>query len=72
MIKEIDHGWALPLTIESLQNIKNVGVVTIGVVEQLSMNEKGKRYIKTRVTHDFSFPGPSGFSANNRVQRESL
>ena len=25
--KEIDHGWALPLKIESLQSIKNAGVV---------------------------------------------
>ena len=29
--KEIDHGWALPLTIEYLKNIKNAGVMTIGV-----------------------------------------
>ena len=29
--KEIDHGWALPLIIESLQRIKNEGVVPLGV-----------------------------------------
>ena len=28
--KEIDYGWALPLTIESLQSIKNAGVVRLG------------------------------------------
>ena len=50
--KEIDHGWALTLTIESLQNIKNAGVVTLGVAEQFSINEKGGYYIKERVTHD--------------------
>ena len=70
--KYIYHGWALPLTIESLQNIINVGVVTLGVAEQLSINEKGERYIKICVTHECSFPGPSGLSVNNRVQRESL
>ena len=32
--KDIDHGWALPLTIESLQSIKNEGVVPLGVEEQ--------------------------------------
>ena len=32
--KEIDHGWALPLTSESLQHIKNAGVVPPGVAEQ--------------------------------------
>ena len=36
--KEIDRGWALPLTIESLQNIKNTGVVPLGVAEQFSIN----------------------------------
>ena len=41
--KEIDHGWALPLTIEPLQSIKNVGVVPLGVAEQFSINEKGER-----------------------------
>ena len=49
--KEIDYGWALPLTIDSLQNIKNVGVVPLGVAEQFSLNEKEERYIKRRVTH---------------------
>ena len=40
--KEIDHGWALPLTIESLQSIKNAGVVPLGVAEKFSTNEKGE------------------------------
>ena len=39
--KEIDHGWALPLTIESLQSIKHSGVVPLGVAEKFSINEKG-------------------------------
>ena len=33
--KEIDHEWALPLTIESLQNTQNAGVMPLGVTEQL-------------------------------------
>ena len=35
--KEIDNVWALNLTIESLQSIKNKGVVPQGVVEQFSI-----------------------------------
>ena len=70
--KDIDHGWALPLTIEYLQSIKNSGVVPLGVAEQFSINEKGERYIKRRRNHDCSFPGPSGLSVNNRVQQELL
>ena len=41
--KDIDHGWALPLTIESLQIIKNAGVVPLGLAEHFSINEKGER-----------------------------
>ena len=70
--KCIYHGWALLITIESLQNIKNVGFVPLGVAEQLSINEKGERYIKRRVTHDCSFPGPLTLLVNNQVHQESL
>ena len=70
--KDIDHGWSLPLTIEYLKSIKNAGVVPLGVAEKFSINEKGERYTKRRVTHDYSLPGPSGLSVNNRVQQESL
>ena len=52
IIKETDHLWAFPLTIESLQSIKNSGVIPLGVAEPFSINEKGERYIKRRVTHD--------------------
>ena len=44
--KYIDHGWASPLTIKYLQNIINVGVMTLGVVKQLSINEKGNAISK--------------------------
>ena len=50
--KDIDHGWALTLTIESLQNIKNVGALPLGVAEQFSINKKGERYIKRRTNHN--------------------
>ena len=70
--KDIDPGWALPPTIEYLKRIKNAGVVPLEVVEKLSINEKGGRYIKRRVTHYCSFPGPSGVLVNNRIQWESL
>ena len=31
--KEVEHGRALPLTIDSLCHIKNTGVVPLGVAE---------------------------------------
>ena len=33
---------------------------------------EGEWYIKRRVNHDCSLPGPSGLLVNNRIQRESL
>ena len=70
IIKEVDHRWILPLTIGSIQNIKNSGIVPLVVAEQLSINKKGGSYIKQRMTRDCSFPGISGISVNNRLQRE--
>ena len=58
--KDIDQEWAFIITIESLQSIKNAGVVPLGVAEQWSIKEKREQYIKRRATHDCSFPGPSG------------
>ena len=51
IIKEIDHGWELPLTIESLQNIKNTGVVPLGGCRTILNKREGvKLYQKTRNT----------------------
>ena len=61
-----------PSRLNLYKSIENAGVVPLGVAEQFSINEKGERYIKIRVTHYFSFPGPAGLSVNNRVQRESF
>ena len=44
----------------------------LGLAEQLSINVKGECYTKQLVTHDCSFPGPSGLSVNNQVQQELL
>ena len=39
--KKIEHGWEIPLTIRSLQNKRNAGVVPLTFAEQLSISEKG-------------------------------
>ena len=39
--KEVNHGWALNLTVTLLQSFNNSGVVPLGVVEQLSI-KKGR------------------------------
>ena len=48
MYKEVEHIWALPLTIESIYLIKNSGVVLLGVSEQFSINNKVERYTKSK------------------------
>ena len=52
MVEEVEHGQALPLTIDSVRHIKNSGVVALGSAEKLSVNDKGERYKKRHVTHD--------------------
>ena len=66
--KYIDHGWALPLTIKYKKEIKKLRSRAPGGYKKISINNKGGRYIKIRVTRDCSFPGPSGLSANNQVE----
>ena len=39
--KEVEHVWALPLTIDSLRHIQNGGVVLLGVAEKFSKDMKG-------------------------------
>ena len=62
----------LPLIIDSVSHIYNVGVVSLGVVEKFSINEKVERYIKSCVTHICSYPGPSGLLVNDWVLKYTL
>ena len=70
--KEVSRGWLLPITIESLTKVKNLSIIPLGVATQSTIDEFGNRIPKKRVTHDASFPTPSGNSVNNAVQDELL
>ena len=70
--KEVEHGWMLPVTLESVAKIKGAGVIPIGVAQQHTIDEKGKRYTKYRTTHDASFPPPSEQSINDRLIKSTL
>ena len=70
--KEVEHGWMLPVTLESVAKIKGAGVIPIGVAQQQSVDEKGNRYTKFRTTHDASFPPPSEQSINDRLLKTVL
>ena len=53
-------------------NIKHACIAPLGIAEQWSFNEKNQRIKKQRVTHDYSFPGPSGKSTNIRIPENLL
>jgi len=65
--KEVKKGWLLPVTIESLTKIKHLSIIPLGIADQLTIDEFGNKKPKKRVTHDASFPAPSGRSVNNTV-----
>ncbi len=69
---DISRGFALPLPKDILFQIQNASLAPLGCVAQDSINDKGERLQKIRMTHDQSFLGPSGHSVNERVVKEDL
>jgi len=69
---DIIHGFCLPLTLDCLQHINNASIAPLGIQEQATIDEFGNRKIKWRMTHDQTFPGPSGLSVNRRTIKEEL
>jgi len=65
--KEVEKGWLLPVTVESLRKIKSLSIIPLGIAEQSTIDEFGNKKEKKRVTHDASYPAPSGTSVNNLV-----
>jgi len=70
--EDVIHGHSLPLPLHCANKIINSSIAPIGVVIQETLNEHGARIPKFRLTHDQSFPGPSGKSVNKRVQFDDL
>jgi hypothetical protein len=70
--EDISWGYSLILPLHMIQYLPIISISPIGCQEQNSINEKGEIMIKHRLTHDQSFPGPSGRSANLRVIEEDL
>ena len=71
MDKEVQHGWALPLTIDPTYYIKDTGILPLGVAGKLSINEKDGRYAKRRVNHECYLPVPPVIYLNNRLMRNT-
>jgi hypothetical protein len=73
MIQEdVKHGFALPLPVEVLSHIPNASLAPLECHEQMTINALGERVTKYHLTHDQSFPWPSGSSVNLRVDSSKL
>jgi hypothetical protein len=70
--EDIERGFALPLPLEIFHFLPHASIAPIGCQRQWSINEMGVRTLKYRMTHDQSFPRPSGNSVNLRVIKEKL
>ena len=53
--KEVNRSWMIPITVEALRDLKHARVIPIGVSPQWTVNAKGERVIKRRITHNCSF-----------------
>jgi hypothetical protein len=70
--KDIVHGYALPLPTSILCKIPNASIAPLGCHKQSTIDSKGSIIPKFRMTHDQTFPGPSGLLVNLRVQKHLL
>lgn len=70
--KEVNKGWMIPITIDTLRSVKGAGVIPIGCTVQHTINENGERIQKRRTTHDCSQKNESGFSVNLACQKDEL
>jgi hypothetical protein len=70
--EDIDRGFALPLLLDTLRNLPNTSLASLGCHKQTTINKAGEVIPKYRLTHNQSYPGPSGLSVNLRVKKHLL
>jgi hypothetical protein len=70
--EDVEQGFALPLPPAILHLILNASLAPLGCHIQETINERGEKVPKYRMTHDQSFAGPSGMSVNLRVNQDLL
>jgi hypothetical protein len=56
LLKDVTHGFTIPLPLECAPQIKGAMIQPLGVVKQWSLNENNERVAKFRLTQDLSFP----------------
>ena len=72
-LKEINHGWMLPLPKEAATSLPFAEYCPTSMVEQMTIDDMGTFIEKQRPIHDQSFlPSSSNSSTNSRVHKELL
>jgi hypothetical protein len=72
LTEDVNHGFALPLPMRCLSEIKDASLAPLGMQIQKTIDETGATVPKYRMTHDQTFRGPSGLSVNTRTNKETL
>jgi len=72
LLDDVVHGFSLPLQTDCIYEVKNASLAPLGVQFQRTIDEHGATIPKYRMTHDQTFPGPSGKSVNLRIDKSKL
>jgi hypothetical protein len=70
--QDVTFGYALPITRDCITRIKHGELYPLGLQHQITIDEKGTKIPKKRVTHDLSNQKRHGLSINQRVDEEKL
>ena len=72
LLKEIVRGWQLPLPPDKIHLLPHAVIAPMGLVTQLTIDERGEMVPKHRLTHNQSFEFSTGTAVNSRVIPDSL
>ncbi|EJK63975.1 hypothetical protein THAOC_15339, partial [Thalassiosira oceanica] len=72
MRSDVDLGYAIPVTIDCVRNLKEAEVYPIGLQSQLTIDAEGNVIPKKRATHDLSHNRTTGESVNQRVDMSEM
>ena len=74
LAKDVLHGFSIPLPVAALHNIPNAAVQPLGLAQQWTLDENGKRLVKFRITQDLSFSSSkqeTPVSVNSRIDMDA-
>jgi hypothetical protein len=70
--KEVSHGFAIPIPLDVVLKIPGAMVQALGLVEQWTINEKGERVVKYRLTQDLSYATTDkNLAVNKRIDLDA-